>query len=139
MPASIRNVSTRGMMLRMPQPPRPGTYVEIETGASAIAARAVWTAGQSCGLHSRERFDLASVGKSRGKPTLKTALRPQARQVQRRLTMEEMASNNRLTSNFFQYLTFAAVGIAAASSLGWEVYHVLSAPMATIHHTLGQK
>jgi len=139
MPASIRNVSGRGMMLRMPQPPRPGTYVEIEAGTSAVAARAIWTAGQSCGLHSRERFDLTSFGKTRGKPILKTAPQVQSRPVQRRLTAEERASNNRQVSSLMQYVTFAVVGLAAASSLGWEVYHVLSAPMSAIHSKLGQR
>jgi len=139
MPASIRNVSGRGMMLRMPQPPRPGTYVEIEAGTSAVAARAVWTAGQSCGLHSRERFDLTSFGKTRGRPVLRTAPQPQSRPVQRRLTIEQKADRSRQHSSLMQYLTFAAVGIAAATSLGWEVYHVLSAPMSAIHSKLGQK
>lgn len=136
MPASVRNISAHGMMLRMPAPPVAGTYVEVEAGAIAVAARIVWALGQSCGLRSRDRFDLSSLNAGRGRPTIQMAAIP-ARTHQTRPVHRDDAERSRQISSLIQYLTFAALAVAAAGSLAYEVHQVLRAPFAAVEQKLG--
>lgn len=129
--ASIRNISSRGMMLRIAVPPSPGTYVEVQLNGRIITARAVWSADQSCGLQTQDKLDIGALGGTRAAASPSTA---PARPVRApaRLSSADAIAQSRRRSSLMQYATFAVVGLAAASSLGWEVYQTLSAPMNAI-------
>lgn len=57
----IRNISSRGLMLHMATPPRPGTVIEIRRAAQVIIGRTVWTTGMSCGIRTQDRIDIGAM------------------------------------------------------------------------------
>ena len=135
--ASIRNISSRGMMLRTGTPPPPGTYVEIQLNAGAITARSMWTFDQACGLRTQDRIDVNALKGTRGAaPDLKASAavaeaRSQIRRPVARSAQEVEARSQRLSS-LFQFFTIVAVGLSAAGSVAWEAYQILSVPVARI-------
>lgn len=139
LPASVRNVSAHGMLLRLPNPPKTGAFVELEVGSATVTARAMWVAGQTCGLKSREQFDLSAFGGGRTAPTLALATPHQARVLRRAPSQLEREEHSRKLASLFQFLTLAIVATFAAVGLGMEVYQTLSAPMDKVHAALEQK
>ena len=139
-PASIRNISSKGLMLRTTVPPPTGTYVEIQLGSGAITARSMWTLDQFCGLRSQDRLDVMALRGSRGSKAdasaaaVRSAPSPMRRPTGR--NAQEQAELSKRLSALVQFVTVVAVGVGAAGSLGWEVYQILSAPMAAIEHRM---
>lgn len=51
---TIRNVSSRGMLLESPALLKRGTYLEVRRGSAVIVARAVWADGQKVGVRTQD-------------------------------------------------------------------------------------
>src|SRR5947209_7679319 len=51
---SIRNVSSRGMMIRAAAPPNVGAYIEIIADDVSAVGRVTWRNGTSFGVQTRE-------------------------------------------------------------------------------------
>lgn len=137
--ASVHNISAHGLLLTLPEPPKPGTYVEIYLGAAHVVARSIWTAGQFCGLRSRETFDLSGILGNRGPGRIALANRaPAQAPARRRPSVSEPEEASRRMASLFQYATFTLVAVTAASTIAWEVYKTLSAPMDAIHGALDE-
>lgn len=137
----IRNISSHGMMMNLSQPPKPGTYVEVQVGALTHAARAVWTSGLACGLLLREAVDFASLRDGAGQAA------PKSFEQQRRMvvahayqpTVRQRHEESRWLASVFQYATFVAVALFAASFVAWEVHQTLSASTSAIQIALKPK
>lgn len=136
-PASVRNISSRGMMLRAGAAPPPGTYVEIELANRVVAARAIWCDGQSCGFRTQDVLDVTSLRGARGggqaatpaASTFKAPSRPKP-------TPQEITERSRQMSAMFQFSTLVVVGLGTAIFVASEVYRVLSAPINAISDQL---
>ncbi len=57
----IRNVSSRGMLLEMANPPLPGCYVEVSRGRYRYTARVAWAEGNLCGIHIDGKIQIAAL------------------------------------------------------------------------------
>jgi len=125
------------MMLRIPIPPSPGTYVEIQLNDNVITARTVWAAEQSCGVQTQAKIDMGAIRGTRDAAPTGGASPARVARAPVRLSSADDIARSRRNSSLMQYLTFVLVGTAAASSLGWEVYQTLSAPMHAIETKLG--
>lgn len=140
--ASIRNISTRGMMLRTTAPPPPGTYVEIQMNAGAVTARSVWTFEQACGLRTQDKLDVGALRGSRAGGSTIARIHPQTAAAQSAIRRpisrgaEEEAARSRRFAAMFQFCMVVAVGVAAAGSLAYEAFHILSAPVTRIEEKL---
>jgi hypothetical protein len=51
---TIRNVSSRGMLLETAIPLRRGTYLEVRRGPAVIVGRTVWATGQQAGIQTQD-------------------------------------------------------------------------------------
>jgi hypothetical protein len=138
LPASIRNISSHGVMLCMPDPPKVGTFVEIQVGAVTLAARASWTVGQACGLQLRETLDLSAIKGERAGAAGKTAPRPTAHFAAQpsRAKTSHQHEHSRWLASAMQYSTFVIIAVSAAGGLAWEVYQTISAPILAIEAAL---
>ncbi len=58
---SIRNVSSRGMMIRAAAPPKVGAYIEIIADDVSAVGRVTWRNGTSFGVQTRERVPLVKL------------------------------------------------------------------------------
>jgi hypothetical protein len=57
----IRNISSRGMLLKVSNPLVRGSYLEIARGRYRYSARVAWTEGNQCGVQIRELIDIGGV------------------------------------------------------------------------------
>lgn len=65
--ATIRNLSSGGMMIEMPGgAPRRGSYVELRRATSVLVGRVIWSAANRCGVSTRERIDIAALERGKG-------------------------------------------------------------------------
>src|SRR5687768_8417517 len=60
----IRNVSSRGMLLEIADPPLPGCYVEVARGRYRYTARVAWAEGNLCGIHIDGKIQIAALTES---------------------------------------------------------------------------
>ncbi|WP_133365896.1 PilZ domain-containing protein [Qipengyuania sediminis] len=67
--ATVRNLSTRGMMLDSPQPLRRNQFVEVTRGHRRVVGRIVWSEAERCGLHSQDMIDIAGLLATPGTPS----------------------------------------------------------------------
>jgi hypothetical protein len=134
-PASVRNISSRGMMLRIKTPLPKGTYVDIELAGRLVTGRVAWSNDNSCGFQLQDRIEVASFRGVRAKAAAAAQSSSEARPVAR-LSAEQISERSRRASSLFQYLIFAAVGLSAASLLAVEAYKVLSAPLEVVKSKL---
>jgi len=134
----VRNISSQGLMMNMPDPPEPGTYVEVQIGALTHVARAVWTSGLAVGLRSREAIDLESLHGNSGPAPARTLSRQRASLAAQTYqpTVRQRHEESRWLASLFQYATFVAVALSAASFVAWEVHQTLSASTSAIGSAL---
>jgi hypothetical protein len=134
-PASVRNISSRGMMLRITKPPPKGTYVDIEVAGRLVAGRVAWSNGQACGFQLQDRIEVASLRAGRAAVMAAEATGAISRGAPRP-TADQIAEQSRRFSSLFQYGLFAAIGLATAGLLASEAYKILAAPLDAIEAKL---
>ncbi|MEZ5712976.1 MAG: PilZ domain-containing protein [Sphingobium sp.] len=134
--AQIRNVSSRGLMLVMKDPPVKGSFIEIRRGTNIVIVGQVrWSGPDRCGIRSQDKIDVAFM-------TSKEAKENQARKaghqvVERRATArvlspEEVAERSRQKSQLMQRLFLIGGVVAAALFLASLLFDVLSVPLDAI-------
>jgi len=136
--ACIRNVSSHGMLLQLPDPPKRGSYVELRRDSLVIVARVVWTAPDRCGLRTQERLSIPAAG------TLSAVRRPAAAEAgkhsERKTALrgaDEIAEQASLAGRRMQFAAVGAVCAAAAGLIAWSAFQVIAAPVARITAALG--
>lgn len=58
---TVRNVSSRGMMLRCESPPDRNTFVEVRLQRFCVVGRVVWSSGTAFGINSQDIIDLSRL------------------------------------------------------------------------------
>lgn len=128
---AIRNVSDHGMLLSAPEPPKPGSYIEVRRGlAGIVIARIVWRDGDKFGVRARDVIDIAALSAAR--PTSKPASRDGV-YIERR-TRERSVDPER-SIRMARAIQSIAIGLAAIGMVGsvamWA-YRTLERPMTAI-------
>ena len=59
--ATVRNVSSRGMMLQSPQPLNRNQFVEISRGDHRVIGRIVWADAVMSGVRAQDEVDIAAL------------------------------------------------------------------------------
>ena len=65
---TILNVSRHGMMVRVRQALRRGSYVEVRRASIVIVGRVVWSCNDRCGIRAQDRIDLGDLLKPGSTP-----------------------------------------------------------------------
>jgi len=132
--ASIRNVSSRGMMLVMDDPPPKGSFIEIRRQQAVMVGQVRWSGKGRCGIRTQDVVPVSYL-------TSKVASAPRgnaaAGAVDRRasvrvLTPAEISERSRIKAIYFQRLSLAAAGVIGALLLVTLMYEILSRPFAAI-------
>lgn len=144
MDATVRNVSSRGMMLHSLQPLRRNQVVEIARGRSRVIGRVVWNNEAACGLQAQDRVDIEgllakpdAIGNSQG-VSGRQDRRASPRQAPARhaATIELQSESARLLGRAFEKVALlsaiACGGVLAASS----AYEAMAAPLDKVEIAL---
>ncbi|MEZ5654400.1 MAG: PilZ domain-containing protein [Sphingobium sp.] len=133
--ANIRNMSSRGLMLEIKNPPAKGSFVELRRGSVVIVGQVRWTDGNCCGVRTQDRISagqLKTAYDNCGPAKATEAVGVDRRAAVRVLTPQEVAERSRMQSMLFQRVVLIA-GVACGAvfviSLAFELLNV---PMETI-------
>lgn len=133
---TVRNVSSRGMMLRCEVPPERNTFVEIRLQKARVVGRVVWSNGAACGINSQDTIDLSDLlSQSPAVPrkdNIERRAQPRGsshQAVQMRVLPTEEAS--RIFARLFDWSAIALAVAVGAIALSDVTSTVLRKPLET--------
>ena len=136
--ACILNVSSRGMLVRAPQAPNRGSYLEIRRGNHVIVARVVWSNADRFGVYTQDPVPAADLirgtsSASAAKPSVEGGF-AERRTAPRPLVPTSERSRRRARAMEFCTIGFLG-GVAAVLLLG-AVGELLGRPMMVVQTAL---
>lgn len=140
MDASIRNVSSRGLMLKMDDPPPKGSFIEIRRQQAVIVGQVRWSGEGRCGIRTQDTVPVAYLT---SKAALQTAPRSggggrvERRASVRVLTAEEIAERSRWRGALFQRVAMIVAVATAGLLLASLIFNMLQKPFETVVARLG--
>lgn len=128
---SIRNISTRGLLVRSGHAVRRGTYVEIRRDAHIIVGRAVWSSGDHFGVLAQDRMDVDAIV---ARPALADYRPPQDRRHRPRdqPSGRRMADRSRHVARQLQFAGLGAAALGGAALMAGTAFDLLQRPLAVI-------
>ena len=145
--ATMRNVSSRGMMLQSRQPLRRNQFVEVAKGSWRMVGRVVWAKDAECGLQARDTVDLGDLLAPTGAGTAQQSCNPpNDRRVAPRAIdaasgpdLPDIAERSRVLGKALERMALVAAVACAAFLIGASVYDALAAPLGKIENALGAR
>lgn len=137
---SVRNVSSRGMLLQSPAAPARGTYLEIYRGRHIIVARAAWQSGASFGVQTQDRVDVEGliqepdVSGANFTAAIKENKAFERRRAER--TVVQRAERSRSVAAMMEFLSLVAFGVSTAIAAFALVGSSLAAPLERVKTAL---
>ena len=139
--AQLRNVSSRGLMLVMKDPPPKGSFIEIRRGTDInVVGQVRWSGPDRCGIRSQDRINVAYLmsNKAQQSPARKAGHAVMERRATARvITPEEAAERSRQKSLLMQRIFILVAGVAGALFLASLLFDVLNVPLEKINSALG--
>lgn len=142
MDATVRNVSSRGMMLHSLQPLQRNQFVEISRGHLRVIGRIVWADAAMSGLRAQDDVDIAAL---LAKPHPNGAATPLERRQgpresapTRLASLEDRADASRLLGRATEKVFLLAAILCAALLAMTAARETLSAPLQKIGVALGE-
>lgn len=140
--AQLLNVSSRGVLAMIAEPPRRGSYVEIRRGSYVMIGRVAWVGTDRIGVSVRERIVLDDLlqpvtpGRKIKRPDNDCQVRVYER---RKPTVEERAAASARFARAFDFGAIALGTVALAVVASGLVAGVLAEPMAQVEQVLGTR
>lgn len=137
--AQIRNVSSKGVMLVMKDPPPKGSFIEIRRGTTiTIIGQVRWCASDRCGILAQDKINVSYLMSDKAQKDLSKdqAAFAERRATVRIITPEEAAEHSRLKSQLLQRVFIIVAGVAGALFLASLLFDVLNVPLEAIKKNL---
>lgn len=134
----IRNISSRGLMLEMDEPPPRGSFIEIRRGDIIIVGQVRWSSDTQCGLRTQDRVPVDRlVHPTAGPRHHFTGDEPLERRVQVRvMTPHEIAERSRSRARLFQSLSLIIAGAVGAAFFAMLMYDLLHRTFSVVADNL---
>ena len=132
----IRNVSSRGLMLLIDNPPPRGTYIEVRRGSAVVIGRVMWTGDGRCGLRTRNRISVAELTLANAAPRDVKAGGGDRRAQARTHRPDEAAARSAALGRTMQFAATIALILAAGGFIAHSSYGLLAKPSAAIARAL---
>jgi hypothetical protein len=130
--ACILNISSRGLLIRASAVLGRGHYVELRRGPYVIVARVIWRNGSQVGLHAQDRMPIEQIIAMTPAPRLPAA---GERRTERRST-QQTHDRSREFGRAFEFISFGAIGLLAATAATALVADALMQPLAAVRTAL---
>jgi hypothetical protein len=111
----IRNISSRGLMVELQNPPPRGHYLEVRRGGHVIVGRVVWATGYRAGIVTQERLDVAAVLAEQKLPPRPRTLAEKPIERRRVPRYGERHERSRIVGRLIEYASFLALGAVGAA------------------------
>jgi hypothetical protein len=132
---SIRNISSRGMLLHGMCCVPAGTYVEVRRDMHTIVGRIVWQKGTSMGLYTQDRLDVDAIVGRPPQPQQRRTDEPQYAEPRPR-SAAMTGDTSRQRSAIMQFVFIALTALTAAIMIGAIAHRALTAPSKAIGQAL---
>jgi hypothetical protein len=138
---TIRNISSRGMLVQTAAGQGRGSYVEIRRGRHVIVGRVVWTSGNNFGLHTQDPVavndviaepDMSSTSYAKASKAQPSYERRSAYRHTERTRLDDRADRSRRLARVGEFASTAALAALLVGFAGTAAASALSKPMATI-------
>lgn len=121
--ATVRNVSSRGLMLHSIEPLHRNQFVEITRGRTRVVGRVVWSDDTNFGLQAQDAVDISALldkpGSNAAADGSERRLAPRAAPVRTYVALDQ-ATNSRMAGRAMELmivvLTLASVSMLTVSS-----------------------
>lgn len=136
---TIRNMSSRGMMLWANDPPKPGAYVEISSPSITLCVRTVWAEDNHFGVRTQDKLDVeAALRGGRWRPA-ESAAPANDREAKAIHARDVVASHttSRTQGARMQFGVIFFVVVGAAILIGVATHKLLANPFALVSTSLG--
>jgi hypothetical protein len=132
--ACILNISSRGLLIRSPEPADRGSYVELWRGDQVIIGRVVWRCGARLGLRAQDRVPVEAIVTSklvqcRAQPT-ESDLPVERRRVPR------AHEQSRLRGRAMEFTSIAAIALALSVAVASTVAAAVTDPLTRVRTAL---
>lgn len=132
--ACILNVSSRGLLIHVPQPPQRGSYVELRRGEQVIIGRVMWCKGSRVGLRAQDRVPIEAIVTKQGAQALRLTA-DNGRPVERR-RFDRTHERSRLGARLFEFASVAAVGAMLSVAVVSVVSRAVAEPLSRVRTAL---
>lgn len=128
---SIRNISTRGMLIHSRHPVKRGAYVEIRRDKHVMIGRAVWASGGFFGERAQDRMDVDAIV---ARPDAPIARRPDGLPERRHTPRDAwwMAERSHALGRTMQFAAMSVALVCTALFAAVGVHRMLERPVATV-------
>lgn len=134
--ASIRNISSRGMMLLIADPPPRGTYIEVRCGSAVMIGRVMWAADGRCGLRTKDRLSVAELTMASAQRHERNGSEAERRVQARRHQPDAAAARSAMIGRMMQFAATVALILAAGGFLAHTIYGMLARPAKAVGQAL---
>lgn len=139
---TVCNVSRRGMLLKIPDAPQRGEYVEIRCDTVCVIGRVVWSSAPNLGIRAQDDIDIAALlhERARSHPDQERRAVPRdARSAAPALTIEAQAERSRRIAHIINWSMLAVALACGAGVVGQVVHSTLSAPFEQSRDAMGSR
>jgi hypothetical protein len=132
----IRNISSRGMMVEVQNPPPRGHYLEVRKGGHVIVGRVVWSTGSHVGIVTQERLEVAAVLAEAKLPPRRRKLDGEPVERRRTPRRDDRHERSRLIGRFMEYGIVLALGAIGAMVAMYMARAALESPLHQVEAAL---
>ena len=132
--ACILNISSRGLLVRSPQPAERGSYVELRRGDQVIIGRVVWRCGARLGLRSQDRVPVEAIVTSKLALSRCTPTEVFPSIERRRVRREHEQS--RLRGRAMEFASVVLIGMTLSAAVFSMVTGAVASPLSRVRMAL---
>lgn len=136
---SIRNISSKGMLIHSRYPIARGTYVEIRRDIHTVIGRAQWNSGEFFGVLAQDRLDIDAIA---AKPGTSAERRPDGRAERRRDPRDpaQIVARSHALGRRLQFAVICMVLVGTVALAAHGVHTLLEQPLTAVGDALaGQR
>jgi hypothetical protein len=132
--ACILNVSSRGLLIHLPQPPERGSYVELRRGDQVIIGRVMWCKGVRAGLRAQDRVPVEAIVTAKAAQALRLTAQD-GRPVERRRS-PRAHERSRLRGRVLEFASVAAIGATLSIAVVSMMTKAVAEPLSRVKSAL---
>jgi hypothetical protein len=136
--ACIHNISSRGMMVAVDEPPRPGSYVDIRRGKLVVIGRVMWRRDRFFGVRTQDRISVDAVVNEPRRNTAPAGT-PERRAEARHVADAKIArriERHRQLSSLIQYGSMVCGALFVAGLVAMHIFSLLNSSLGTVRVAL---
>lgn len=132
---TVRNVSRRGLLLELRDPPARGTFVEVRRGKAIVIGQVLWVRDGRCGLRAQDTIDLTDFLAQRRMGESWQVGHPD-RRIRPRRRLSDIAQDGQALARVGQWAGVSLITLLGVYTIVSAAHSALATPMAKVTQVL---